>query len=370
MIYPTIFIFAIVVVFSLTGTQKTVSLRWRKSQIEFVFSTCLLSFFVFSFLVGINTATNDYAAYLKFFNTSPLLGADDFFSYAKSQHTEIGYNYFQALIKTIGGSATVFFIIFCFTSFLFRYSFYVGFVSKRDIGIVFLAFFAHEFLRKDCVQIRNGFASAIVLYSLVFLYRKQRMRFILGILLASTFQMTSLVALPLVIARTERSAKYEKFLFLLFTASFAVTVFFPIKNLLFIFEKVGLLPPAVANYLYWSEYAKSMSLLNPQILKQVTICAFILKHRRQFFVDKKIFFLFQIYLVSTVYYLVFRDFEILAGRFGSLFYAVEAPILVLIVSHAKKNVFLKKLALCGFYFCFLLLNVRTYTALGWNPQWN
>ena len=353
---------------SLSGKAKKSPLQY--AQTEMVLAVTLLSIFALAVLVGVNSQRADYDAYLKFFHSSPLLGSNDFFSYARSQHAEIGYNYFQSLIKTIGGSATVFFIIFCFTSFLFRYRFYVGFVSKQDIGIVFLAFFAHEFLRKDCVQIRNGFASAIVLYSLVFLYRKQRMRFILGILLASTFQMTALVALPLVIARTAVNKKYVKFLRILFFAACIFTVIFPIKNLLFIFEKVGLLPPAVANYLYWSEYAKSMSLLNPQILKQVAICAFILKHRRVFFEDKKVFFLFQIYLVSTVYYLVFRDFEILAGRFGSLFYAVEAPMLVLIVSHAKKNVFLRKLALCGFYFCFLLLNVKTYTALGWNPQWN
>lgn len=368
MIYPYIFLFDIFAILSLSGKMKKSPLQ--QAQTELGLGITLLSIFILAVFVGVNSKRADYEVYLKIFKTSPLIGADDFFSYAKSQHTEIGYNYYQALIKTIGGSATVFFIILCFTSFLFRYKFYAGFISKSDIGIVFLAFFAHEFLRKDCVQIRNGFASAIVLYSLVSLYRKQRIQFIIGVLIASCFQMTSLVALPLVIARTERSEKYEKFLFLLFVASFAVSVLFRIKNLLFIFEKVGLLPPAVANYLYWSEYAKSMSLFNPQILKQVTICAFILKHRRHFFVDKKIFFLFQIYLVSTVYYLVFRDFEILAGRFGSLFYAVESPMLVLIVSHAKKNIFLKKFALCGFYFCFLLLNVRTYTALGWNPQWN
>ena len=368
MIYPYIFLFDIFAILSLSGKMKKSPLQ--QAQTELGLGITLLSIFILAVFVGVNSKRADYEAYLKIFKTSPLIGADDFFSYAKSQHTEFGYNYFQSLIKTIGGSATVFFIIFCFTSFLFRYSFYVGFVSKRDIGIVFLAFFAHEFLRKDCVQIRNGFASAIVLYSLVFLYRKQRMRFILEILFASTFQMTSLVALPLVIARTERSAKYEKFLLLLFIISFIISVLFPIKKMFYILERVGVLPPAVANYLYWSEYSKAMSLLNPQVLKQLVICVYVWKNRHYFFKDKKIFFLFQIYLVSTVYYLVFRDFEILAGRFGSLFYAVEAPMLVLIVSHAKKNVFLKKFALCGFYFCFLLLNVRTYTALGWNPQWN
>ena len=368
MIYMYIFFFDFVAILSLSGKYR--KSNFQKSQSALIFTMVLISISVLSIMVGINTDRADYLPYLHFFEESLSLSDSDFFNYAKSQHTEIGYNYFQALVKTTGGSATLFFVIFCFAGLIFRYKFYSSFISKRDFGIVFLAFFAHEFLRKDCVQIRNGFASALVLYSLVFLYRKQRLYFVFGILLASSFQMTALVALPLLIARTERSAQYEKLLFFLFIVSFAITVLFPIKNLLVVFEKIGFLPPSVANYLYWSEYAKSMSLFNPQLLKQLAICAFILKQRRQFFEDKKIFFLFQIYLVSTVYYLVFRDFEILAGRFGSLFYAVEAPMLVLIISRVKKNVFLKKLALCGFYFCFLLLNVKTYTALGWNPQWN
>ena len=358
MIYECILLFDAVAICSLSARMKTSP--FERSQTEMIFGVTLLSLVSLALMSGVNSSRADYSAYLRFFKESPVVTQNGFFSYARSQHTEIGYNYFQALVKTFGGSATSFFVIFCFTGLLFRYRFYAAFVSKRDIGIVFLAFLAHEFLRKDCVQIRNGFASAIVLYSLVPLYKGKRWAFVLTVLLASCFQMTAAVALPLVIARTERSEKYEKFL----------TIAFPIKKLLLVFESAGILPPTVVNYLYWSEYSRSMSLFNPQILRQVLVCVCSFKARNRIFSDKKTFFLFQMYLVSTVYYLVFRDFEILAGRFGSLFYAVEAPMLVLIISRAKKNVFLKKLALCGFYFCLLLLNMKTYTALGWNPQFN
>ncbi len=369
MIYTFILFFDIIAVFSFSDGIK--NMLYRKALNEQIFAMTLLCLPIFAFLVGVNAQRADYENYLQAFIESPSLFSADFFSYAISQHNEIGYNYFQSFVKTIGGSATAFFVLFCFMSLVFRYKFYVAFLSKRDIVIVFLAFFAHEFLRKDCVQIRNGFASAIVLYSLVALYQGKRFRFVLTVILASCFQMTALVALPLVIARTAVNKKYIKFLRVLFCAACIFTVVFPIKNLLFVFSSVGLLPPAVENYLYWSKYAISMSLFNPQILKQVTICAFILKHRRQFFVDKKIFFLFQIYLVSTVYYLVFRDFEILAGRFGSLFYAVEAPILVLIIEKSKKNLFLKKFVLCGFYFFNFALNFATYQPmLSWKTEFN
>lgn len=315
-------------------------------------------------IVGINSDRADFSEYLKFFTESPNLFSENFFEYAKSQHTELGYNYFQAFCKTFFHSASVFFIIFCFTSFLFRLNFYNKFVSEQDIILCFLAFFSHEFLRKDCVQIRNGFASAIVLFSLYYLYKNKKLKFVLWILIASLFQSTALVALPLVIAKTENSKKYFRFLKILFFVALILTLAFPIKNLLFVMEKVGILPANVANYLYWSEYAKSMSLFNPQILRQFFITAFFFIHSKRYFDDKKIFFLFQIYLVSTVYYLVFRDFEILAGRFGSLFYAVETPMILLAINKSKHQIFFKKILLMMFYACFLILNFLTYSALG------
>ena len=58
--------------------------------------------------------------------------------------------------------------------------------------------------------------------------------------------------------------------------------------------------------------------------------------------DEKVYFLFQVYLISTIYYLVFRDFEILAARFGSLFYEVECSLLVLMINTSKRNVYIKK----------------------------
>lgn len=357
MIYTIIFFFFILSIFSISPNRNSLL---KKCQTEFIFAVSLCTILVISFMAGTNDSRADFAAYLKFFQNSPYLFSDNFFEFAKSQHTEIGYNYFQALAKTVCNSATVFFILFCFVSILFRYAFYRNFVSLADIGIAFFIFFSHEFLRKDCVQIRNGLASAIVLSSLIFLYRGQRFRFALMVIFASCFQATALVALPLLVARTENSRKYELFLTLFFVFGIVFTVLFPVKNLLFVFEGMGLLPKTVVNYLYWSEYSKSMSLMNPMLLKQVCISLWIFCKKKRLFFDNKIFFLSQIYLVSTVYYLVFRDFEILAGRFGSLFYAVEAPLLLSIIEKSGKNVVVKKLFLLAFYLCFFFLNVLTY----------
>lgn len=356
MIYLYIFFYFIVSLVSINFRDGTVI---AKSQKELSFAITLCSIVILAFLVGVNEERADFKQYLLFFFNSPDIFDPTFPSYALNQHTEIGYNYFQALCKFIFNSASFYFVIVCFVSLCFRYRFYKEFVSLSDLTIVFFAFLGHEFLRKDCVQVRNGFASAIVLFSFVFLYHRQKIRFIITVLLASTFHSVALVALPLIIVKIQ----FHRRTLLLLRFVFIICIFFsillPIKNIFYILEESRLLPSSISNYLYWSAYSKSMPLLNPQLLRQVLITFFLLYKYNKYLLENKFFFLTQIYSISTFYYLLFRDFEILAGRFGSLFYAVEAPLLIMIVNTSKKNKVSKKISLYLFYFILFIFNYLT-----------
>lgn len=361
MLYVLIFIFLIPVFFALQENREvTVS----------IVGITLLYIFVLAFLVGINSNKIDFDGYLSYFFRSPVLWDSDFKSFVKTVHTEMGYNILQAFFKGIINSASLYFIIFCFISLSFRYKFYLSFVSKSDLGIVLFAFFCHEFLKKDCAQIRNGFASAIVLYSFIHLYRGNKIKFILTILLASCFQMTSLVAMPLIIVRNTYTKKYFCFLVSVYIIAIVFSVFFKIKSILIIFEALGILPKQILNYLYWTEYSQSMSLANPMILKQLFfVTFFLLCQKKQLKNQEKIFFFFQIYLVSTVYYLIFRDFEILAGRFGSLFYGVEPVLLLLAIDSSKKNKLIKKIMLIFMYCALFVINIISNPWMEFVPIW-
>lgn len=369
MIYTFIFVFYIVTIFSITTKRNSGIIR--KGMSELIFATVFLSIIILAFLVGINTKRADYENYLKAFQDMPVLGTRGFFDYALSQHTEIGYNIFSSLIKTFGGSATLFFIIFCLTSLIFRYLFSNAFVSKSDLGLIFAAFFSHEFLRKDCVQIRNGFASALVLYALIALYKGYRWRFLFIVFLASCFHSVAVIAMPLFFVKKKTSNKYEKLLIFLFLFSFFISIVLPIRQILSSLAALHLVPAQIVTYLNWSTYLTPMSFINPQLIKQIVITGWILWNHKRLFYDKRIFFLSQVYLLSTVYYLLFRDFEILAARFGSLFYAVEVPLLVVIIEKSNKYIYLKKIGICIFYFALFVLNYLTYQVfLGWKPAFN
>lgn len=365
MVYLYVFLFFC---FSFILIDNNNSSELRKSKIETIYAFSLFSMIILAFLVGVNTDKADYESYLSIFENSIPIFSDGYMEYSSKQHTEFGYNLFQSIIKEISNSSTLWFTLFCFVSLVFRYKFYRKFVPLSDIGIVIFSFLAHEFLRKDCVQIRNGFASALVLFSLICLFNGKRMKFIIIVICASLFHKVSLITLPLVIVRKTRSRLYEKVLFHVFLMSIIISICLPIRNILTILAEVGLLPNQVITYLNWSTYLVSMKFSNPLLLKQIVIVFFIFFNKKKYFYNNTIFFLFQVYLVSTVYYLIFRDFEILAARFGSLFYGVEGAMLCNMINNSKAKILQKKILMLSCYFALLIYNYLTFQEfLGWNP---
>lgn len=360
MIFPFIFAFAIMTFISLEHKNKSITCL--------VVASVLMSILILCFFVGINSGTPDYMNYYRCFKNSPSLIENSFLNYSEETHTEMGFDVLQGFIRIFSKSATLFFGIVCFISLFFRYNFYSFFCEhKADICILFFAFFAHEFLRKDCIQIRNGIASSIILYSLKYLFNEKRGVFLIYVFFAASFQVTAIIAIPLLIVRKQLSRNYRFFLFSVFFLAILFSVFLPIKKIMEIMNDYGVLPSAIYNYLYWTEFSKPMSFSNPLLLKQVIITVFILFKNKKYFCDEKLFFYFQVYFVCTVYYLIFRDFEILAGRFGSLMYGVEPLLLLRCIYVDKKNILYKKVCLYLFYFLFFIMNVMTNNFLSWKP---
>lgn len=363
MIYSCIFIIFIITLFAQIYDSK--EFNCLKVYSIFFFSILL------AILVGINSDRADYINYLQIYKDSPTLFDSDLYEYSKNAHTETGYNYFQALLKTFFNSATFFFIVLCFISLLFRKKFYTKFSNTSDILIIFFAFLSHEFLRKDCVQIRNGIASAIVLCSFIPLYKNNIKSFLIMVAFACSFQLTAIAALPLLLIQREYTDSMYKRMKIFFTLMFLLSLFLPLKDILLLLNKMGLIPARIAAYLSWTSYLVSMKLTNPLLLKQIMIILFVFFFCKNEIKNRTCYYLFQIYLLSTVYYLFFRDFEILAARFGSLFYGVE-PLLLLEVFELKgKNKSIRKIGVLFFYFLFFIYNYLTFqNMVGWKIEFN
>ena len=356
--------FVIFVIFFISSLS--ISYKSSKSLNILILGSVLLFIPILSFLVGVNGSRLDIDVYIDYFKNSPDLFNNNFIQFTKQTHTEIGYDILTGLFKIISNSASLFFIFFCLFSLIFRYKFYQEFIPLRDLCLVFFAFLANEFLKKDCVQIRNGLASAIVLYSLLHLYKGYRLKFLFFVLLACCIQLTAIVAMPLFFVQNKFTRNYWKFLLFIFLFSLFICFLFPIKKVFFLFDNIGILPHKIKTYLYYDQFSHAMSITNPMLLKQTFFVLFFLFHKKKIINNEKIFFFFQIYLLSTIYYLVFRDFEILAGRFGSLLYGVEPILLYLYIEKEKKNIVLKKCIILSMYLVFFLMNYYTDKTLGFS----
>lgn len=362
MIYTTIFSFFFIALISSMINKKD------KDILYLIYVVLIAFIIIFPFLVGINERRADFTNYLTYFLNSPKLTDSDLLYYATHSHYELGYSLFQAAIKTFINSATIFFIVLCLFSFVARYKFYARFCDIKELCILFFSFLAHEFLRKDCIQIRNGIASAIVLCSLYYLYKSDVKRFVVGIILACSFQMTAIVAFPLAFLKYEYSSGYFKILKYCFFFAIIFSIVFPLRKILVLLSGIGLIPSRVNVYLLWADYLTSMKITNPFLLKQILILGYVFIRKEKYMKDKRIFFLFEVYFVSTIYYLIFRDFEILAARFGSLFYATETPLLLLLINKRKKKKNYYRFFLVLMYFLIYFYNYLTFgNFLGWSP---
>lgn len=335
---------------------------------NFYFPVIFLFFLYFPFITGINSARPDYNAYVNIFHELPELFSPGFFSESRASHTELGYNIFTGVIRLFTNSPTIFFILLCFFSFVFRFNAIKHFVHKEDVVLVLFAFFAHEYLRKDAIQIRNGIASAIILFSFISLYKGHRLRFCIWVIMASLFHMVALIALPLVIV-INNSSLCKKSLHVMQGAliiAVVSTFFFSITDVLLVFEGLGILPRQITTYLHWYRYNRPLPIYHPVVLKQVILCSLFLfiKNDILFFSNRKAIFLFKIYFISTLYYLVFLDFEILAGRFGSLFHGVETLFLLQIINtDAVKQKQLMKLAVFVLICSSFIMNWITFSSV-------
>lgn len=104
---------------------------------------------------------------------------------------ELGYLYLNSIVQLIVSAPQLLFFIIATISisayyFLFRkYSPY--------IALSFFIYLSLLYIFREVVQIRNGVACALVLYSVKFLYEQKIKKYILIILIAASFHLTALI---------------------------------------------------------------------------------------------------------------------------------------------------------------------------------
>ena len=275
----------------------------------------------------------DYFSYIKMFESAPNL--DNIFDLQSFSlvSTEPFYYALNIFTKTLFNS---YFSIFLLTALLavginsYNYNKYSPFVI-----LSLLLYFSHFFLYKEMTQIRTGLASAILLFSIQYLYN-YKIKYFGVVLIASMFHVGALIFLPLYFFYKSNISNQTYYKLLVFSIILYLLV--DSKNIMLMFNDIGILPPAVYNYLTWDRYNYELGLFNPVTVKQFLVVLFLLKHRN-LLSEKVNYFdaMLYLYITSTAWLILFADFAIFAARLASFLSIVEVILLPSIIYVFKQK---------------------------------
>lgn len=234
-------IFIILSFFTFLDFSKDKNLKYIKFILVF------LVFLVLSLFAGLRSeyVGADYFNYIRILEYAPSL--DNIFDFQSFLlvHTEPFYYLLNVLIKTFFDS---YYPIFLLTALLavginsYNYNKYSKFVI-----LSLLIYFSHLFLYKEMIQIRAGLASAILLFSIQSLYKREKLKYFGVVIVASGFHAGALIFLPFYFFYKSNRLNITYYKLLAF--SIILYLLLDSKNLLIMFNDIGILPSAVYNYL-------------------------------------------------------------------------------------------------------------------------
>ena len=189
---------------------------------------CILSVFLILFALSacrLNVG-NDYAKYVEFMH---LINCDAYVP------TEIGFNLLVKLIYGLSGYEN-FLLVFAVYAFVTVYGFLLAMYEQSDeFPLTFFLFMCLGYYFQSFSTVRYYLALAAALYSMKFVLRRQWVRFIVLILLGSTFHKSLLVVIPLYFLASLPWKKWQLALGMLFCTTFLFAQDFYLKVVVFLY---------------------------------------------------------------------------------------------------------------------------------------
>ena len=189
---------------------------------------CMLSIFLILFALSacrLNVG-NDYAQYVEFMHLV---------NYNAYVPTEIGFNLLVKLIYGLSGFEN-YLLVFAVYAFVTIFAFLLAIYEQSDdFPLTFFLFMALGYYFQAFSTVRYYLALAAALYSMKFVLRRQWIRFVVLILLGSTFHKSLLVVLLLYFLASLPWKKWQLALGALFCTTFLFAQDFYLKVVVFLY---------------------------------------------------------------------------------------------------------------------------------------
>lgn len=319
------------------------------------FSLFILAILFLILFCGLRTESNDYDGYKEIFSQVPSFANLNYeWLISKSINVEYGFIILSSFIKLFSSNVVYLMLVVAALS-IFLNSHVIWKVSPY-VFLSLLLYFSHNFILKETIQIRQGLASAIILYA--FYKNNNKLFVVLLVMLAGSIQSSAyLTFVPLYFAYKNITNKQYYLIFIIFIF---LTFIYSGRHLFESVLNLFGLPDSISGYLGWEEHDFKIGFFSPILVKQILIFSVLLYFRNQL-KDKFVHFnfFFNFYFFSTLWYIYFNDFAIVAGRVSNLFSVGEIiliPMLITVVLPRQRIYLYFSMIVLGAITLFLDLN--------------
>ena len=219
---------AVTVLLASMVNNRPVTQPYTTTRQQMCNRVCILSVFVILFALSacrLNVG-NDYAKYVEFMH---LVNCDAYVP------TEVGFNLLVKLIYGLSGFEN-YLLVFAVYSFVTVLVFLLAMYEQSDdFPLTFFLFMSLGYYFQTFSTVRYYLALAVALYSMKFVLRRQWGRFVILILLGSTFHKSLLIVIPLYFLASLSWKKWQLAIGALFCTTFLFCQDFYLKVVVFLY---------------------------------------------------------------------------------------------------------------------------------------
>jgi hypothetical protein len=273
-------------------TSKTHRVYGRKLALVFVFITLLLTASL-RFEVG-----DDWHSYIGFYTDRDL-----------SQNVEFGYRLINDFFSDLGLPYNLFLLLINSVALFFTYKFIYLNAKSKQIGL--LIFFYDIFFYLYLSGFRQAIALSVICIGFSYAFEKRLLKYLLVVLLASTFHKSALIALPIYFIPRNSFILYSIFKSIKFYLVLFVIIFISYVPVEFFLELIEDSFFKNINYYLLSHYKAEnieMAYVIGLVKRSIAIFFYIL-YRRYLPRDNLTHYFFNVYLIG---FLIFLGFYLLS----------------------------------------------------------
>lgn len=292
---------------------------------------------------------SDTGMYIRVFNQMPdiwdLINGKT--SVLESLPLELGYLYLNSIVQYIVNAPQLLFFIVASISIFAYYSIFRKY--SPYIALSFFIYLSLLYVFREVVQIRNGVACALVLYSIRFIHEQKIKKYIMTILIASSFHLTALVGFSFYFINKVLWTRKKIFLVLCF--GIIITQIEWIYQVMDILGNIGLLYYRIAKY-----QGDIVAQQEVTLAKYLMYCLILAWLGLSNWCNRKKGSLENLLLGILVFGVViqgsFHEFRELADRVSSVFYTTLFLLIPIYLKHTRWKYIILIIILCvlPFYF--------------------